>query len=300
MRAADIIRLLGGRMHGSYGLRAVLPMKTGAQSLSVSDGAGGRILVKCHGGCEQRQVIDALGRLGAWPDRAGEPPPPTEAGRERQRQRDAARDRERARRDAFVAKTWQQAWAGALPAKGSPIERWLRYRAIDPGKLDLERLPLRWAPRCPLGKEVAPAMVALMTHPLTGRPCGIHRTFLLPDGAGKAAVDKSRQMLGSAGVIRLSPDDVVASGLGISEGIENGVAVIAAGWRPVWSCGSLGALRDFPVLGGIASLTIFADPKPHELAGARVCAHRWAAAGREAVVRIPRDGDWNDVLRKAA
>jgi hypothetical protein len=300
MRAADIIRQLGGRMHGNYGLARCPAHEDRSPSLSISEGVGGRILVKCHGGCEQHQVIDALRRLRAWPERDDDPSPLTEAERERRRRQEAEREHDRARRDAFVAHAWQQAWAAAMHARHSPVERWLRYRGIDPGELDLERMPLRWAPLCPMGKEGAPAMVALMTDALTGRPCGIHRTFLLPDGSGKAAVEKPRQMLGSAGVIRLSPDDAVLSGLGISEGIENGAAVIAAGWRPVWAAGSLEAVRLFPVLSGIECLTIFADPKPHEVAGARACASRWMAAGREAIVRIPQDGDWNDALREAA
>ena len=259
MNAVDIIRLLGGRMHGSYGLARCPAHEDRNPSLSISDGTGGRTLVKCHGGCDQRRVIDALRRLGAWPERADDPPLLTEAERERRRRQEAERERERARRDAFVARIWQQAWAEATPANGSPIERWLRCRGIDPSRLDLELLPLRWAPRCPLGKEVAPAMVALMTHPLTGQPCGLHRTFLLPNGAGKAAIEKPRQMLGPAGVIRLSPDDEVDLGLGICEGIETGLAIMAAGRRPIWACGSLGGLRKFPVLDGIECLTIFAD-----------------------------------------
>jgi len=62
----------------------------------------------------------------------------------------------------------------------------------------------------------------------------------------------------------------------------------------------LGGLRKFPVLDGIECLTIFADPKPHEMAGARECARWWAAAGREAVVQIPNAlGDFNDLLGSA-
>ena len=78
------------------------------------------------------------------------------------------------------------------------------------------------------------------------------------------------------------------------------MAIMAAGWRPIRACGSLGGLRKFPVLDGIECLTIFADPKPHEMAGARECARWWAAAGREAVVQIPNAlGDFNDLLGSA-
>ena len=173
---------------------------------------------------------------------------------------------------------------------------WFLARGTDPSKLQLDRLPLRWHPRCPLGKGTAPAMVALMTDAVTGEPCGVHRTYLTVDGTVKAFGKNSRKMLGPGGVIRLSPDDEVELGLGICEGIETGLAIMAAGWRPIWACGSLVNLTKFPVLAGIECLTVFADAKPHEICGARVCADRWVQAGREAIVRIPGKGDWNDAL----
>jgi len=301
MKAANIVAALGGRMRSkSVGIACCPAHKDRNPSLSVSEGADGRILVKCFAGCSQAEVIDALRRRDAWPDQAKKGSLLTRFEHRSHRQQVATRAQERARRDDFVRRIWQQTWATALPARGSPIEPWLRHRGIDPAKLDLDRLPLRWAPCCPMGKSVAHAMVALMTEPSTNWSCGIHRTFLLPDGTGKAAVNRVRQMLGAAGIVRLSPDDEVILGLGIAEGIETSLAVMAAGWRPVWAAGSLDAIRRFPVLSGIESLTIFADPKPHEVAGARACAYRWAEAGREATVRIPRGGDWNDALRKAA
>ena len=60
-------------------------------------------------------------------------------------------------------------------------------------------------------------MVALMADALTGQPCGVHRTFLQPDGAGKALVDKAKMMLGNAGIIRLVDKEEIARGLGLAE-----------------------------------------------------------------------------------
>jgi hypothetical protein len=298
MNAAELVKRLGGRMHGHYGLARCPAHEDRSPSLSISDGAAGRILVKCHAGCNGHRVIDALRRQGSWPDAANNPPALTEAERDRQHQQEAERESQRLRRDDFIEHLWRQTWADAKPAPGSPIERWLEHRGIDGAKLDLDRLPLRWTPRCPRAEKFMPAMVALMTDPVTGAPCGVHRTYLLPDGSGKAPVEPVRQFLGKAGVIRLSPDDEIEMCLGICEGIETGLAIMAAGWRPVWACGSLNALRSFPVLAGIEPLTIFADPKTHEAAGARACAARWAAAGREANVYLPPEGsDFNDILR---
>jgi hypothetical protein len=301
MTAADIIAALGGRMRGKSAGTACCPAHNDrSPSLSIADGGDGKLLVHCHAGCEQVEVIDALRRLGLWPGQIEEPCLRIDGEREHRQQRDAARERDRARRDAFVAGIWQRVWADAQPARGSPIDQWLLHRAIDRAKLDLDRLPLRWAPRCPMGRALVPAMVALMTDQVTCRPTGLHRTFLLPDGSGKAPVDPVRMMLGNAGLIRLSPDDDVELGLGICEGIETGLSVMSIGWRPIWACGSLNALRHFAVVDGVECLTIFADPKPNELAGARACAARWAAAGRDAFVRLPPlSGDFNYLLRVA-
>jgi hypothetical protein len=224
----------------------------------------------------------------------------TEAEWERRRQQDEALELEKARKDAFITETWRQTWVRRIPASKSPdLRRWLQHRGIDYNKLDIGRLDdaLGWLPDCPRGRGTSPAMVALMTDAITNEACGIHRTYLLPDGSGKAPVDPVRMMLGRAGIIRLSPGDDVEFGLGICEGIETGLAIMAAGWRPVWACGSLGKLKCFPVLGGIECLTVFSDPKPHEVEGARSCAKRWAEARREARLFIPPEGtDFNDVL----
>jgi hypothetical protein len=172
----------------------------------------------------------------------------------------------------------------------------LKERGIDPARLDLDRTPLRWAPKCPLERGTAPAMVSLMTDPITNEEVGIHRTFLTPDGSAKAFGANSRRMLGKAGIVRLSPNEDVELGLGICEGIENGLTMMARGWRPVWACGSLIALTRFPLLAGVEHLTIFSDPKEHEVEGANACARRWEAAGREVTVHIPPNGgDWNDL-----
>jgi hypothetical protein len=49
--------------------------------------------------------------------------------------------------------------------------------------------------------------------------------------AAKAFGANSRKMVGR--VIRLSPDEDVELGLGICEGIENGLTFMGVGWRPV-------------------------------------------------------------------
>jgi hypothetical protein len=139
-------------------------------------------------------------------------------------------------------------------------------------------------------------MVALMINPFTGVPSGILRTFLLPNGSGKAP-GEAKMMLGLAGTVRLVPDSKVTLGLGITEGIETALAVIQrAGWTPVWVATSAGAIKHFPVLPGIECLTIFADADAKGTDAARECGRRWVVAGREAHIRAPLVGDWADAL----
>jgi phage/plasmid primase-like uncharacterized protein len=141
-----------------------------------------------------------------------------------------------------------------------------------------------------------------MTRATTNEFCGIHRTFLLPDGSGKAGPKgREKMILADWGVIRLIPDEDMTIGLGICEGIETGLSIIqAANWRPVWACGSAAGIAEFPVIRGIESLTIFADNDTAGINAANKCAARWAADGREVRIIPPRDGDWNDVVRAVA
>ena len=89
-------------------------------------------------------------------------------------------------------------------------------------------------------------------------------------------------MLGPKGVICLSRWTDVTHGLGLSEGIEDGLRILAHGWRPIWAAPDAGSIKAFPVLPGIRAITIFADNDQTGRDAARACAERWRAEGREA------------------
>jgi len=197
-------------------------------------------------------------------------------------------------------------WRAAVAPAGTLAAAYLRSRflALPDDAADV----IRFHPSCPRGPERLSAMVALMTDPLTCEPIGIHRTYLRPDGAGKAAPglngEGAKMMLGAAGVIRLVGDADVTIGLGIAEGIETSLAVMQhAGWRPVWATGSAGGIRTFPVLRGIECLTIFPDrdDKGTSLAAANACAERWGGTGTHVAIYMPPHGkDWHDALMREA
>ena len=113
--------------------------------------------------------------------------------------------------------------------------------------------------------------------PGTGTPGGAHRTFLNPDGA-----KRERKMLGRKGCVMLSPSENVHYGLGICEGIENGLAVLLSGWAPIWAACDAGSIAKFPAVTGVDSLTVFADADTAGERAARECVERWRSAGRAA------------------
>lgn len=64
MAAAEIVSALGGR----NGMARCPVHADKTPSLSVSDGENGRVLVRCHAGCAQSEVIGALKQRGLWPN----------------------------------------------------------------------------------------------------------------------------------------------------------------------------------------------------------------------------------------
>ena len=182
--------------------------------------------------------------------------------------------KEAAERDAVYAARCIQ-HAGALWRQAAPLSCTLgwRYfterRGLHIGVLDDLSHALRW-------HEGERAVIALMTDPLGNEPTGVHRTFLNADGT-----KRERKMLGHAGAIRLSGDEDVHEGLGLCEGIEDGLAVLLSGWAPVWAATCAGAIKIFPVLPGIESLTIFADCDVVGTEAAQLCARRWRANERD-------------------
>jgi len=76
-------------------------------------------------------------------------------------------------------------------------------------------------------------------------------------------------------------------GLGVAEGLEDALAVLLAGWSPIWAATSAGAVARLPVLVGIESITVFADADEAGVAAAKACCERWRVAGREALIAAP-------------
>src|SRR5262249_3850557 len=154
-------------------------------SLSIRDADDGKVLVRCHAGCNQESVIAALRERGLWTDNSARSI--LRCGRRIPVERKPNQDD--ARRSAAALAIWQS----AKPAQGTPVEVYLASRGIDlPPPASLR---FHFGLKHPSG-GIWPAMVALVTSGTDGTPLAIHRTFLARDGGGKACVDPQKMMLG--------------------------------------------------------------------------------------------------------
>lgn len=183
--------------------------------------------------------------------------------------------------DAALAERVEYAlrlWGESKPLTGTLGWKYFtERRGLHIGLIDDLSHCLRW-------HDGITAVIGLMTDPVTAVPTGIHRTLLNRDGT-----KRERKMLGKQGVVRLSPDADVTLGLGITEGIENGLAVLLMGWSPVWAATCAGGIDRFPALPRIKRLTIFSDADEIGIKAAKACAERWRAAGRRASITLPKD-----------
>ena len=147
-----------------------------------------------------------------------------------------------------------------------------------------------------------PAIVSRVTDAITNQPITLHLTLLRPDGSGKADVSPNKIFMPgyakAGGCIRLVDDAEIEHGLGLAEGIETALSVMATGWSPVLATCDAGNLAIFPVLNGIESLTVFADNDKSGTGqrAAEEVVQRWRAAGRETRIILPPalGADWND------
>ena len=249
--------------------RGPCPLHGGRKSpFALKQGQGGRLLVHCHAGCASAAILAELRRRALLPE--GMPAPPM------QRAPQPVRD---------WSGTAQALWDRGAPIAGSLAERYLAARGCP--------LPPGDALRCLEAGAFGPlpCLMAQVTDVVTARPITLHFTRLKADGTAKAEVARPKLLLSGhrkgGGCIRLVDDAEVTLGLGVAEGIETALSVVAFGWAPVWATVDAGNLSNFPLLDGIEALTVFADHDPAGLAAARACTARWHAAGRDARILAP-------------
>jgi putative DNA primase/helicase len=287
MTAETIAKALGGHRAGATWMARCPVHDDSSPSLAIGTGKHSKVLVHCHAGCDQRDVIAALIERGLW-DATGK----CRGGIARTHRMSLEREPDpdaRARTEAALA-----IWRASHDIVGSLAETYLRSRGIVLSPL----LCLRFHPGLKHASGgVWPAMVALVVHGQTGEALGIHRTFLARDGHGKAPVDLPKMMLGPCrgGVVQLAePGDVLMVG----EGIETCLAAMQATGKPAWAALSTSGLRSLDLPRAIAKVIVLADGDAPGEAAAQDCARRWQLEGRSIRIARPPSGmDFNDLLK---
>ena len=136
---------------------------------------------------------------------------------------------------------------------------------------------------------------------LDGRITAVHRTYLRPDGQGKADVTPCKMALGpfGSGAVRVGPAGRV---LGLVEGIETGLSAMQLFGVPVWCSLSASRLDRLWLPPEAQEVHIFADNGAPGHEAAERAATAYQAQGRRVVVRFPPEkfGDFNDLLRAEA
>lgn len=187
-------------------------------------------------------------------------------------------------------------WSRTRPATGTIVETYLKARGLTvPIPPTLRFAVLRHGPS---GLDL-PCMVGAVQLWPSHEVVAVHRTFLAPDGSGKAEVSEPKLSYGPirGAAIRLAPLGEV---LLIAEGIETTLSGLQETGIPAWAsiCASnLPNLRlpELPIAGEII---ITADNDPAGMSSARRAAVKWILEGRKVRIAVPPDGlDLNDVLR---
>ena len=186
----------------------------------------------------------------------------------------------------------------AEPIAGTLAERYLSSRglpALSCADLLFHPDVTHWESR-----RGFPCLVAIVRDHL-GNCIALHRTYLADDGAAKAPINNPRKMLGSTGrgAVRLA--DIANGLLGLAEGIETALSVMAAcPHLLVWATLSASNLEQVALPPEIARIVILAD---HDGSGAgqraaEAAAHRLSTEGRRVWIAVPpkKGEDFNDLL----
>ena len=284
MTAKSLTKSLDGHWHGSYGTACCPAHDDHQPSLSISE-RNGKLLVKCHAGCDQEAVWNALKSMGLV---AGDRPGPSTRAAHASRRRVVS---ETSNKIEFA----KRVWAESQPAVGTPVETYLASRGIT-----IPPPPtLRYHPNLKHGPTglLLSGMVAAVTAWPEREVNAVHRTFLMADGSKKAQVLNPKLMLGpcSGAAVRLAPagDELV-----LAEGIETALSILQATGTPTWACLSTSGLKTVLLPPEVKTVTIAADGDSAGEKAAEEAASRLYREGRKVKIARPPDGfDFNDILR---
>lgn len=229
-------------------------------------GADGKLLVKCHAGCDSVAVLKEINRLTGGTRRVFEPNIQDEA--------------EKRRRAAWaIEKVWSET---REVQPGDPVHKYL----TETRRLPLEHIPadLRFHPRLGYyeGSKMpvahCPAMVAAIRD-IRGRIVSLHRTYLASDGQ-KLEGREPRKIMTSASTIKgaaIRLGKITDGRLLVAEGIETALAAGILSELPAWATCTAGGLEAVEIPPGV-TVTIAQDNDRAGRKAAIALAHKLGGA----------------------
>lgn len=193
-------------------------------------------------------------------------------------------------------------WRETVPVQpGDLVHKYLASRGVD--EL-IYPAALRYGAKLRDGEGgIRPCMVAMVGLPGEAKFVSMHRTFLKPDGSGKAEMAAPRKMmpgtLPEGACVMLS--EFKGGALGIAEGIETALSASALYQMPVWAALNAAMLRKWLPPEGCDEVAIFGDNDAGFAGQAAAYGLGYSLTGKVRVtVHIPdtTGEDWNDVWQR--
>ena len=238
-----------------------------------------RTLYHCHAGCSQEDLWRTLTALAPA---ISAPRPP--------------RPHPNIPAQSYTHILWQRSQA----PYGTVVETYLKKRGIFCATPPALRF-LPNHPHKPTGTNW-PVMLAGVCD-AQGRLRAVHRTYLAPDGSGKAPVQPPRMTLGPVGGFACHLAEA-AKEMAVAEGIETGLSVQLTTGIPTWAALSAGNLAKMilPPLPLAGHDIIAADADIVGVRSAKAAAARWKSERRRVEIMVPaRPGkDFNDLLMEVS
>jgi len=286
MSPAALTLALGGRWHGRGGMASCPVVGHGRglgdehPSLSISAGARQSIVVYCHAGCSQADVICALKALGLWERPAIANRPVIEISR-----RTAAGPDRRIQLASRI-------WSKSIDPKGTLAETYLAGRGLSTDSPALRFLPhAAWTD---IPATADGALVAALSS-RSGQVHAVQLTYLTDKGQ-KAKASPVRQTFGpmTGTAVQLTCCDDT---LGLAEGVETALSASLLHKVPVWAaCGR--RLKDVPIPSSVRNIILFADNDLPGCEAAESALKVFDAYSLNVTVCTPTTPgqDWNDAL----
>jgi putative DNA primase/helicase len=177
------------------------------------------------------------------------------------------------------------------------VETYLRSRKIT---ASIDHSALRYHTRLWDEQKYFPGMIGAIKRWPSNDAVAIHRTFLKPDGSGKANILRPKKMLGpvTGGAVRFGND---LSHIIVAEGIETALSIYQETGITTWAALSSNNIPTLilPPLEITALITIALDNDSAGIECAEQASKYWIAAGRTVKWSLPPKGlDFNDILRE--